>query len=265
MTVQTFPADRDWPIASLLKNTRAGSPVLWWSMIIMMVLAAAFATLQMFDSRELANVNVWVKPTKFAISIGLQFATVAWGLSLLPDAGRKRAWFAPQLLLWTGWLELLYIVFRAARGEASHFNTSTMAAGIAYSLMGVGAVCMVAATFAVGWRLWKQRKTSIISEAAAFGLMLGSVLGGAAGIYLGNKAGHFVSPATGGIGLFGWSTSGGDWRVAHFAGLHAAQIIPLAAHILPRRGTIYIAGALITAVTLAVFVQAWLDLPLLRA
>jgi len=90
--------------------------------------------------------------------------------------------------------------------------------------------------------------------------------------YLSSHGSHFVgtpSEAAAAIPLLGWSAEVGDLRPAHFLALHAMQVLPLLGLWLDRRGRT--AAAVLPAVavgyaglTLAVFVQALMGLPLVR-
>jgi hypothetical protein len=255
--------------AQLIADMREGSLLVFWSAVLMTVGAVICVGLQTVDTRLINGVSVWLKPAKFFISLAIQFATVAWAMSLLPAAERAlRAvrWPILVMLFW-GWAEMAYLVFRASRAEASHFNRSDAFALIAYSVMGFGAVTLTVVAGYIGYRLWKHRRNGLWTEAASVGLIAGCILGTLAGIYLSAQTGHSVggdvSDATG-TGVFSWSTTGGDLRIAHFVGLHAAQIIPLAA-LSTKRSAVWGAAFACTVLTAGTFLLAVAGIPLLRA
>jgi hypothetical protein len=257
------------PAADFIDRLRAGSPYLFRTAVLMLALAVIATAAQSIDTRLIHGVSVWSKPAKFFLSLTVQFLTVSWALSLLDDARRRERGtrIAVHGMAIAGWIEMGYMVFRASRAEASHFNVSTPFAAIMYPLMGLGALTLTVTAAYVGWRVWRQRDGDLWREAAGFGLILGAVLGTIAGAYMSSQTGHWVGGAAtdaGGLGFFQWSTTGGDLRVAHFIGLHAAQIVPLAA-LSGRRSAVYGAGILISALTVLTFAQAIAGMPLLKS
>ena len=197
------------------------------------VLAIVCLTASLFDERLFQGVSVWHKPFKFALSLAVYFATIGWFASLMPASyfTTARGKVLSAIPIICGFLEMLYILIQGARGEASHFNFSTPLTSILYSLMGFGAVLLVAVCLWMGASILRHRGTSdtwVLS--VAIGLIGTFVLGGGFGAYLGGANAHWVGGETtdaGGLPLVNWSRSGGDLRVAHFFGIHAMQIIPL--------------------------------------
>ncbi len=252
-------------VVKFLGDARRGSPLLWGSSLAMIFGMAICVVLTLIDPRLLAGANVWEKPAKFFLSLAVHGVTLAWAISLLtkPTRGIKTA---ELLFILAAWFELIYIVFRASRGEASHFNNTSTFAAIMYGLMGVGSLMLVATSAFAGWRLWQQRQGEVMREAASVGLVLGAVLGTIAGAYLASHTSHWIggdqSDATG-LGFFHWSTTGGDLRVAHFIGLHATQIVPLAG-LSGNRWIVYGAAIVLTVATLATFMLAVMGIPLLH-
>lgn len=252
----------------VIHDIREGAPFMFWHLVVMLVLGLVCVGLAMVDPRLINGVSVWAKPAKFYVSLAVQFATVAWGLSFFSVAKRETRSIQWPLvvMLALGWLELFYITIQAFRGEPSHFNTSTALYSVIYTLMGIAAATMLLIAMYFGARLWRVRAQGLWTEAAAVGLFWGGILGLAAGFYMGGQAGHHVGAQisdAAGTGLFSWSTQAGDLRVAHFVGMHAAQLIPFAA-LSGRRGAVYGVAALMTFATVGTFVQAYLGMPLLR-
>jgi len=185
------------------------------------------------DDRTLRGVNVWIKPVKFLAATSLMSLTTAWFIGLLTQDGRKR-WpirASVWVLVIIGTAEIAFIALQAARGEASHYNYSSAVYAAIYSLMGLGALALTATQAVLAVAIARHGRNDvdpIWKTAVVWGLFLTFLLGAGAGGLLGS-----VQPPSGsGIPFFGWHLGGGDLRPAHFVGMHAAQIIPLAGFLL---------------------------------
>lgn len=251
-----------------------GQPLLAGAGILMLL--ATFPTLAAMglDARTLNGINVWIKPLKFEVSLAVQLLSVAWLMLFLPERQGRLVRGLAIVMAGAAFFEIAYIALQASRAEASHYNVATPIAGLMYSLMGVGAVALVATSGWIGALILRRGDTiRPIVFAAGLGLVLGSAVGGITGAYMSSQTGHWVggmATDAGGLPLFGWSRTGGDLRIAHFFGLHMIQILPLTAWVgasfLPERLqksaiiAIAVAGCL---VTFSVFVQAIKGMPLL--
>lgn len=264
--------------SEMLGHAYRGQPLLaaTASLLLLMMIPTALAL--GLDARTLNGVNVWIKPLKFEASLVVHLLTVAWVLLCLPPERRSTRLVRSlaALMAAAAVFEIAYIALQASRGEASHFNVATPTARLLYTLMGIGAVILVATSGWIGALVLRHGQTSNpVVFAAGLGLLLGSALGGVAGAYMSTQSGHWVGGALtdlGGLPIVGWSRSGGDLRVAHFVGLHLAQALPIAAwaatRVLPERlrmPLVILVAALGTLATGATFVQAVLGLPLVPA
>jgi hypothetical protein len=181
------------------------------------------------DERSLRGVSVWVKPLKFMASMALFAITTAWFVGLLPQARwhgrpvRVAAW----VIIVCGGAEVAYISLQAALGEVSHYNFSDALHIRLYSLMGLGALAMTATQAVLAWQIVRYGRADLHPTwraAVVAGLVLTFVLGAGAGGLLGS-----MQPPTGaGLPVVGWHLAGADLRPAHFLGLHAQQLVPLA-------------------------------------
>lgn len=227
------------------------------------------------DERILNGINIWFKPLKFQLSLIMTLGTAILLLPLLDE--QRRASLLVRLgafaMSFCAVAEIAYITLQSARGRGSHFNFATDVERIAYIIMGIGAVTIVAGAFAIGLAIWLSRpfgKQTGLSVGAALGLMLGAVLTFATAVPLGGgelpgQVGHWIggdrSDASG-LPFFGWSTTGGDLRVAHFFGMHTMQTLPLLGLLADRaapgraRLMVLVGAALCVAVTAVTFLEA---------
>lgn len=211
-------------VAELLRRERR----LAWFGFAMLALLLPLALAWGLDERTLRGVNVWIKPSKFALSIGLFALTTAWFIGhLLPVARRLRAVDAiVWVLVGSAGFELAYITLQAGLGQGSHYNVGDPLHALMYGLMGLGALTLSATQPALAWLLLRHadpQRAPAYRLAVVLGLTLSFVLGAGVGGLLSG----LQPPETATLPLLGWSLAGGDLRPAHFLGIHAQQLLPL--------------------------------------
>lgn len=219
---------------------------------LMAGLALVFAALLIVDPRLVDGAPAWLKPLKFAVSIGVYAVTFAWVLQSLPGWPRLTR-VAASTTTWAFLTEVALIGLQAGRGTASHFNTSTVLDGAIFMVMGVAILAQTIAALAVTVALFRQ---PFADRAMGWALRLGlaiTVAGASTGGLMTSptraqiahfdatgtmpRAGaHTVGGVDGGPGMpgTGWSATHGDVRVPHFLGLHAVQALPLVALLVAR-------------------------------
>ena len=256
------------------------APLLRAAILACLLLVPMTMLLLVFDRRVLDGEPLWLKPLKFHLSLALHGATVLLLARLLPGAWQTHllarigfAVFGAVILY-----EVLFLSLQAGRGVRSHFNSTTAFDAIGGTIMAAGAGVLVAVPLLLGLALLASLVRDGCAAAAsdplrigaALGLVLAGWLGGQSGGAIGANGGPFVGAAEAGpvLPLTGWSLSGGDYRIAHFLGLHAMQALPILAvlltAILPPLWTsaaMIPAAAIWAAATLAVLSRAGAGLP----
>ena len=222
--------------------------------IFMVALLGATGVALVLDPREILGAPAWMKPAKFAASIAIYSFTLAWVFTYLDEWPRTRhivSWITTVTLL----LEIVIIDLQAWRGTTSHFNIGTVMNGVLFSIMGLAIVVQTFAAIALAVAVWRQRfQDRALGWALRLGMtitIVGAMTGGLmtrptraqidnarTGHRMVVAGAHTVGAPDGGPGLpgTGWSREHGDIRVAHFLGLHALQMLPLAALLFARRG-----------------------------
>lgn len=246
--------------------------------VVALVLLAFSIAWSLVDARQVDGAAVWMKPLKFALSFAVLFGTIALIESRLSSRARE-GW--PLRII--GWVmaaaflsEMAYMTHQAALAEPSHFNVATPFNRMMYeTVMAGGAVSLVVCVALIGW-LVKRDLAADLGPGLRAGIVLGFtmtfVLTMITAGWLSFNGGHFVGlhPQDAAVlPLLGWSGVTGDLRPAHFAALHAMQALPLLGVWLDRRGeraparAVRIGAFLYGALTLGVFAQALMGLPLI--
>jgi hypothetical protein len=213
---------------TVLADAGRGHAGLYRFAVTMAGLAVVIAVLAVVDQRVLLGAPLWLKPLKFAVSFAAYAGVLAWMLGQLrAPALRRTGW----VVVVTSAVEMVVIAGQAARGVRSHFNDDDALGELLFAVMGATVVVLYLATIAVALRFLREPgRDPAMVVAIRLGLLVG--LGGmAVGFVMVGFDSHAVGVPDGGPGLplAGWSTTGGDLRIAHFAGMHALQLLPLLA------------------------------------
>jgi hypothetical protein len=240
------------PLAAALGRSAKRYPALALLAAAMGVLLAVCLVGLVVDERTITGLPAWAKPAKFALSTLVYAGSLLWMLGYVRE-GRAARLVANGTAAALA-VELAIIVVQAARGTTSHFNVSTPLDGALFATMGafivivwignlVAAVLMLRERLADPVLAWSLRFALLVTlTAAGSGALMTRptaeqrdlIARGEVPAVVGS---HTVGAPDGGAGLpfLGWSTEHGDFRPAHFLGLHALQAIPLAGWALSRR------------------------------
>lgn len=228
--------ETDGPVGELFDHgltaaeLRARNPVLFWTATASSLLFVIALLGIVVDPRTVAGgESVWFKPMRYAVAMALFTGTLAW---LTPhfSLSERVLRVASGVVAFAVVFELTAIAGQAARGVDAHFNHPSGFDRLVYLLMGVVIASMtllVAALFVAGtWRGFD------VHPAFALGITLGGLLF-VVGSFEGGAMSALGTHTVGGgytLPLFGW-TLVGDFRVAHFVGLHSLQVLPLAGYL----------------------------------
>lgn len=220
----------------------AWHPALMTVAAVMALCAVVSVVGLLVDPRTVLGAPLWAKPLKFSVSILLYAVTWAWLIAHLPR-WRRMAHRLGTVIAVTLLVEQALILWAAAAGTTSHFNVSSPLHVVVWGVMAVSITVLYLCTFVTSAALFFLRlPTPALTVAVRLGAVI--ALGGIGVAFLmtgptptqltspdGIVGAHAVGVADGGPGLpvLGWSTTGGDYRVAHFVGMHALQLIPLVA------------------------------------
>jgi len=206
------------------------------------------------DSRNVDGEAVALKPTRFALSIGVYILTASAMFSYVRP--ERRAAFLPSAAVWMmivgSTVELSCIVLQAARTRRSHFNRSTPRDAAIYAAMGAFAVLFIGAVLPLAWEIAQrpdEHADPNMVRAIVAGLLATFVGGGGTGALMSARSDHAIGREKARLPLFGWNMTGGDVRAPHFFGIHAMQALPMiaaGANVLSSRraGSLFVAGAL---------------------
>lgn len=251
----------------MLRQLFSRQPVLAAFGCLNLAVLIVMLVLQAIDPRQLDGVDVWVKPAKFFLSVGVYSLTLAWFFGYVREERRNKA--NMQFVVWgtvllTGF-ENFWITWQAAHAARSHFNYTTSVAGVMYALMGIAIVTAIVGLLVMAWEIRQRPVEGLRPDyraAVVLGLILTFVLGGGLGGYMASQTGHAVGATGGHFPVFGWNRQGGDLRVAHFFGMHIMQFLPLLMAVVaplpkPMRWGVLAAGVVASiGVTVFAFVQA---------
>ena len=217
------------------------------------------------DHTQILNINAWIKPLKFFLSVAIFAWTIGWYMFYL-DAQRKVKIYSIMIVVVMS-IELFIISLQSARGTISHFNISSVFDQTLFNIMGIAIVVLTFWTLYIAILFFRQKEFSI-SQPYLWGIRLGIVLFvifSLEGGYMAANLAHSVGGPDGspGLPILNWSRIYGDLRVAHFVGIHSLQILPLIGyHIATKKAQVFVFAGLYFLMVASLFVLALYKHPL---
>jgi hypothetical protein len=210
--------------------------VVVWTIYIELLLMLVLLLLLPFDAVQVGGRYRLIKPFNFTMSMAIYLATIV----ILLDYLRASTWWKKvigwgiSICILTG---IICIIMQAARSTTSHFNHSTPFNSAVSSLMDIvdplnSVFAFILLIFAIRGKYDLSRSSHLGIAFGLFLFLVGSVIGGLMVAQGQSVVG--VAPGGPGLPLLNWSTTGGDFRVAHFLGIHALQILPIGAWLINR-------------------------------
>ncbi|PWU00763.1 MAG: hypothetical protein C5B52_08350 [Bacteroidetes bacterium] len=217
---------------SFIKELRKRNSLLYFFGAYNFAAVIICAILIQFDTRTVLGIDVWIKPLKFFLSVGILSWTMAWYLDYLTR--KKAVKRYSRFLVFSLFCETSIISLQSARGIRSHFNLTSPLNSILFNIMGVLIAFFVLYTAYICYLFFKQKQFNlpmVYVWGIRIGLIFFIIFSFEGGVMV-RHLGHTVGGEDGGPGipLLNWSTLYGDLRIAHFLGMHSLQIIPFCAY-----------------------------------
>lgn len=217
---------------------RDDAPIFLYGGLFSIALFVPFLLAGGLDPRMLDGVNIWVKPQKFALALGVYLLTLAYFARFASD--RFNASFANQVfqavVVFCVLGEFLWIGGAAMWGTRSHFNFEIPVMEIIYMAMGVFAVILTAASLVLGIAILRRSATGM-SLAIGVSLIVTFLATLVVAGYMSGAGGHLVGgDETRYMPFMGWARNVGDLRVPHFFATHVLHFAPAVALVFDRSG-----------------------------
>lgn len=225
LSVVTGRGSSNHKLRNLPRELQDRNSILFWTATLQITLFIGFIIGLIIDPRTVGGEPMWLKPTKFAGSLALFTGTLGW---LTPHfrVSERFVRLISVSIAATAVIEITAIGGQAARGVESHFNFSTPFNQAVYIMMGAVIIVM---TVLVAWLFVRAARNGYdVHPAFGLAITLGGglfVVGAFEGLVMIVLNTDSVAPGYA-LPMVGW-TLVGDFRIAHFVGLHALQVLPL--------------------------------------
>lgn len=242
------------------------NPLLFWYGVLNFLAAIICAVLTQTTNITVLNINAFVKPMKFYVSIGIFVWTMGWLIHYLQIPKKERAFAYMAIIIFT--FESFVISWQAANGRLSHFNKDTPAYIALFSLMGIAITILTAWTGYIGYLFFKKKNINLPAS-YVWGIRLGIlffVVFAFEGALMASLLSHTIGTADGGKGfpVVNWSREHGDLRIAHFLGMHTLQIFPLIGYYIAKTSKeVIVFAAVYVIILFAVLIEALMGMPLI--